>query len=172
MALIKCKECGKEVSDKAAKCIHCGAPIEVEVRKICPDCNKEYDGKKCNNCGYSDSNKQDESVTNKANKGNVIRIISGLAGLGVSIWIFVSIFMPPGALGGTYVNRDTGAKIILKSNSGKFVMDGKTENITSLERYKDGGINYIDLKFSDGSKWSCTNMYDYIRCNGYYFNKE
>jgi len=27
MALIKCKECGKEVSDKAAACIGCGAPI-------------------------------------------------------------------------------------------------------------------------------------------------
>ena len=27
MALIKCPECGKEVSDKAQNCIHCGFPI-------------------------------------------------------------------------------------------------------------------------------------------------
>jgi len=27
MALIKCKECGKEVSNKATKCPNCGAPI-------------------------------------------------------------------------------------------------------------------------------------------------
>lgn len=27
MALIKCPECGKEVSDKAETCIHCGYPI-------------------------------------------------------------------------------------------------------------------------------------------------
>ncbi|MBR2343197.1 MAG: zinc ribbon domain-containing protein [Clostridia bacterium] len=27
MALIKCPECGKEVSDKASACIHCGYPI-------------------------------------------------------------------------------------------------------------------------------------------------
>lgn len=27
MALIKCPECGKEISDKAEKCIHCGCPI-------------------------------------------------------------------------------------------------------------------------------------------------
>ena len=27
MALIKCGECGKEVSDKAASCPGCGAPI-------------------------------------------------------------------------------------------------------------------------------------------------
>ncbi|HEE9829758.1 TPA: zinc-ribbon domain-containing protein, partial [Citrobacter freundii] len=27
MALIKCKECGEQVSDKAASCPKCGAPI-------------------------------------------------------------------------------------------------------------------------------------------------
>ena len=27
MALIKCNECGKEISDKAEFCIHCGYPI-------------------------------------------------------------------------------------------------------------------------------------------------
>lgn len=27
MALIKCKECGKEISDTATKCIHCGLPL-------------------------------------------------------------------------------------------------------------------------------------------------
>lgn len=28
MAIIKCPECGKEISDKAKSCIHCGYPIE------------------------------------------------------------------------------------------------------------------------------------------------
>lgn len=27
MALIKCPECGKEISDRAQACIHCGCPI-------------------------------------------------------------------------------------------------------------------------------------------------
>lgn len=27
MALIKCPECGKEISDKANACIHCGYPL-------------------------------------------------------------------------------------------------------------------------------------------------
>ena len=27
MALIKCPECGKEISDKAQSCIHCGCPL-------------------------------------------------------------------------------------------------------------------------------------------------
>ena len=28
MALIKCPECGKEISDKAIQCIHCGYPLQ------------------------------------------------------------------------------------------------------------------------------------------------
>lgn len=31
MALIKCEECGREISDKAKICIHCGCPIESEL---------------------------------------------------------------------------------------------------------------------------------------------
>ena len=27
MALIKCPECGKEISDKSSACIHCGYPL-------------------------------------------------------------------------------------------------------------------------------------------------
>jgi DNA-directed RNA polymerase subunit RPC12/RpoP len=30
MALIKCSECGKEVSDKATSCPNCGAPIAAK----------------------------------------------------------------------------------------------------------------------------------------------
>ena len=28
MALINCPECGKQISDKAERCIHCGCPID------------------------------------------------------------------------------------------------------------------------------------------------
>ncbi len=27
MSLIKCSECGKEISDKATACVHCGCPV-------------------------------------------------------------------------------------------------------------------------------------------------
>lgn len=30
MALIKCEECGKEISDRAARCPQCGCPVEIE----------------------------------------------------------------------------------------------------------------------------------------------
>lgn len=35
MALIKCPECGKEISDKAPTCIHCGFPIsEIKLYNV------------------------------------------------------------------------------------------------------------------------------------------
>lgn len=33
MALIKCSECGKEISDKATACVHCGCPLHASVTK-------------------------------------------------------------------------------------------------------------------------------------------
>ncbi len=32
MALIKCPECGKEISDQAPACIHCGYPLNKTVQ--------------------------------------------------------------------------------------------------------------------------------------------
>lgn len=36
MALIKCGECGREVSDKAAACVGCGAPLGAAVAAPSP----------------------------------------------------------------------------------------------------------------------------------------
>ena len=50
MALIKCSECGKEISDKATTCIHCGNPILQE--KV-----KTMNKKKWEDLNYEDKNK-------------------------------------------------------------------------------------------------------------------
>lgn len=34
MALTNCPDCSKEVSDQAAQCIHCGAPIKKKSRSV------------------------------------------------------------------------------------------------------------------------------------------
>ncbi len=34
MALIKCNECGKDVSEKAESCPNCGAPVEVKAKSF------------------------------------------------------------------------------------------------------------------------------------------
>ena len=53
MAFVKCPECGKEISDKATQCIHCGCPIEIEIKYCCKECGAEIleTDKVCPNCG-------------------------------------------------------------------------------------------------------------------------
>ncbi len=50
MALIKCPECGKEISDKAASCPNCGAMVK---RKFCQHCGEQIDNDCviCPKCG-------------------------------------------------------------------------------------------------------------------------
>lgn len=38
MSLIKCSECGKEISDKATACVHCGCPVSKSSTE-----QKEFD---------------------------------------------------------------------------------------------------------------------------------
>ena len=56
MAMIKCPECGGEISDKARKCIHCGKVLIEDVwsKKFCSECGREVpiDVDECPFCGY------------------------------------------------------------------------------------------------------------------------
>lgn len=51
MALIKCKDCKKEISDKAENCIYCGCPVEKVYN--CSECGNIIDknSKFCEKCG-------------------------------------------------------------------------------------------------------------------------
>lgn len=53
MALIKCNECGADVSDKATSCPNCGA--NIVIKKKCPECGKQVEkgDMECPNCGFS-----------------------------------------------------------------------------------------------------------------------
>ena len=51
MALIKCKECGAQISDQATTCPKCGAPVERMI--FCSECGTQMNEntKACPNCG-------------------------------------------------------------------------------------------------------------------------
>ena len=53
MAIIKCKACGEDVSDKAKSCPHCSATLIEKAPMICKECGAEIsDGlKTCPKCG-------------------------------------------------------------------------------------------------------------------------
>ena len=61
MALIKCVECGKEVSSSAKVCPHCGIKLNLSS---CPDCGARLKGDEtvCPDCGYPIKNKTTSNV--------------------------------------------------------------------------------------------------------------
>lgn len=73
MALIKCAECGKEISDTAKTCIHCGYENNLIT---CPECKKRIENNvnTCSNCGY-EIKKDNKQVKNKFNVGVMIWLV-------------------------------------------------------------------------------------------------
>ena len=53
MAMTTCPNCGEQISDKAKKCVHCGAVLVPEEKKYCPDCGAELEEgmDTCPKCG-------------------------------------------------------------------------------------------------------------------------
>lgn len=52
MAIIKCPQCGKEISDQSVQCVHCGYTLNGN-HKHCKECGTELTGSEsvCPNCG-------------------------------------------------------------------------------------------------------------------------
>lgn len=63
MALIKCKECGKEISSNAKVCPNCGYKNDT---KTCPECGKivKHTDAVCPDCGYPLQKKNAQSIIN------------------------------------------------------------------------------------------------------------
>jgi phage shock protein PspC (stress-responsive transcriptional regulator) len=99
-----CKNCGKEVNEKAIACIHCGVP-PLEERKFCQECGCETKENQvvCIKCGVSLEVKK-KAIKSSENKGldgfycsSDEKIIQGVCGglghkYGFSPWIFRLIF--------------------------------------------------------------------------------
>jgi hypothetical protein len=64
MAIIKCPECGHQISDKAPTCPSCGVEIAGKVTK-CPKCGEVFfsNEKICPNCHYIPTDASSETMT-------------------------------------------------------------------------------------------------------------
>lgn len=62
MALIKCEECRKDISDKAKQCPYCGYVKKIKI--ICNECGSENEqnSKICSNCGCPITRKHNNPI--------------------------------------------------------------------------------------------------------------
>ena len=70
MAMIKCKECEKEMSDHAKICPHCGYENSI---MFCPECDKQLSSKAnmCPHCGYAFKNINNGNDSSKGENYNM-----------------------------------------------------------------------------------------------------
>ncbi len=90
MALVKCSNCGKKVSDTTNECIHCKTKI-IKVNR-CIECNNEmFKDYVCDNCGYEDLDKKTDNACRIIIKSSrVIRLLSFVFAILIIIGTFFS----------------------------------------------------------------------------------
>ena len=92
MALIKCKECGREISDQAEACVYCGYRLN---KMLCPECHNKVEETDliCRNCGYNlGQNNMDNSVNKNRNSYALVGMILGLCS--IIAWIIPLLGYP------------------------------------------------------------------------------
>ena len=103
MALVRCNECGSEISDKAKKCPKCGYE---KSSKYCPECGKalSINAVLCPECGFSYNGNMNRATNTTANYNG--------ENYGLAIAGFVCSFLFPllGLIFGI---------VVLSSNKGK-----------------------------------------------------
>lgn len=85
MAMIRCRVCGEEISDKASKCPHCGYVISG---RFCPECGTSINENSnvCVHCGYV--------LKTKKSKKNIFKPIQMLIVGGLLILIgLIGLFL-------------------------------------------------------------------------------
>lgn len=149
MALIKCSECGKDVSDTAKSCIHCGCPIEKKV--VCSECGLETSeaNNVCPNCGNKLGTNFSISVNApKANFGNKkVRKIAIGAIIAVTIIVIICIF-----------SGGTGTKIDMQE-----VYNAVGCTSTYCEVAGDGSYLEIDSNPYNRDDYSSSLAMDYVK---------
>lgn len=138
MALINCRECGKQISDEAINCVHCGCPVKKEEKPHCIECGKELENNEnvCLSCGCPNelqkTNNENEENENIANK-EIFIILVGVILL-IIIIIICIIFS------NNHNNQEKGVVGTYKANSlYTYVLDLYKDNTCYFEN--DSSIN-------------------------------
>lgn len=126
MALIKCPECGKEISDKSKQCIHCGFPIEIEQEKTNDKANANI-----RNIGGVDYDLTEVfECVKRYDKLSAIKILREITGLGLA---------EAKDMVETFIYDDS----LVSSNSIKteITINNQANSDTTTEKYENNTIN-------------------------------
>ena len=148
MALVKCENCGAEISDKAMTCPKCGNDIKKrqDSPKICPECGTILENTvQCNNCGYLLKKSLDY-------KGNMKKIITAAA---VAAIVLVGIVL--------FITRDKSNEYILDACREIQKKITNTNSLSLEEIYisdEVGTDTTIDYVYRVYIEYKYTNAYD------------
>lgn len=165
MALIKCPECGQDISDKAKKCINCGKVLieDVVPVKQCVECGKEVpaDAQECPFCGcpLEETNGSESKLKRKKTI-----IISAIAVAAVAIIAIVAvIFLRPKEI---ELNKDEALAyqnvLDVKHNLKDPDSFKLYDELTIIKHHNEYG--YIDFKYTI-FKYGGTNGYGAVITN-------
>lgn len=153
MALIECKECGKQISDKATTCPHCGKiVVENPNLQLCKECMAEIptDATTCPSCGCPVNEKNSILSSNTQNKKE--NILKKRWGWCVLILAIIFIIIISGSDKNKEKNNKNDSDTIEASNTVETTAETKTlEEITpatAVDFYKwidenDPSMDYV-----------------------------
>jgi DNA-directed RNA polymerase subunit RPC12/RpoP len=148
--IIKCPECGREVSDKATSCPHCGCPIS-QPQSVNQNISEEYLA--CPHCGSRDIHADQKGFS--GGKALVGGLVAG----------------PLGLLAGTVGKNDvtlTCLKCGHKFKAGEaLVVTGNTKSLSEednmiLSMVKEKGAITATKYYKDSHKCDLKEAYDYV----------
>ena len=150
MALIKCPNCGEDISEKAFQCIHCGFQLreEEKVVEICQECGTELeDGAGvCPNCGCPVERGGRERVQQVEVTSVKIPLSKRKKGMIISLAILAFVLVA-GSVAGVMIKKNIDEKKAEKAKA-KYIADIKTARTTmlagaSLAEYAGGLIHDV-----------------------------
>ena len=183
MALIKCPECGKEVSDRAPACVHCGVPLSPvdnsthavnKIMKKCVHCNMEIPNEAhfCSHCGQKFEKKVMPSIQTPSKKLTKKQIVCGVVALSVVVILLSVLVIALRPKEHVYRNIDFGmtasqvktietAKLAKEFSNGDlcyFIRDNQ-EMTVEYSFDADGKLNLIEAYYM-GDKYTKGDFFD------------
>lgn len=167
MAMIKCPECGEEISDKAKKCVHCGEVLKEDKipTKICSECEKEVqiDAGECPYCGCPLDNRSEQvgAITEttkiaQKSKKHMMKIIIPMVVVAVIATISFTIYNKK-----VITPRNTYNEAVELLEHGEYEKADKMFN--SIKGYKDVDEIQGQLKYESYAYSAINNLKKHLK---------